>query len=855
MRRTVLRSPLQFLTMVLILGLASTLLSGLYASHLTFKDQINWSYETSNIADITSTLTYDSDNFNEQEVKDDYQKIKNIVGDAGTVETQYVASAHIHGLDASIVMSDAYPTINKPFDINGKAENDDYLLFSCKYLNIALGYGERSSWIDDDGNYQEIEIDLGIASLKNRINDPKKPDLKTKLNHYLRDGGKNLFDNDYFTMKVTPTGNMEYAENLTSNSVIPYSFITTRKFINRYLYKTLKDNYDVEQLKIDLRSDPSLQECYDILRVDEDNEIMNRYWCNNRCVTRLNDRNDASKYRDKINTAFKDKTNNNLLLNVQLTDTLSHQQLNTDMIQSVQLCYVFPPLFFLVAILIVLTTISQIILKERKEIGTLKAIGASNRSIYSYYIILACIVSLIGVAIGLVAGPLLLPMILNVKYKMLYNLPPIHYIFPTVMAIVMTFIVLLIASLVAYLVARKEVKSLPIVSMRPKVVNIKHKNISDSKQDNTHKLCFKMAIRNIFCSIPRSVMVIVGVLGCTALLCCGFGIDDSIQYGINNDTNMFFNTDSLIYFSNQSAKEGIEKMQSDGTLTAVEAYGYLPVSANKSGITSESFSTYVYSLDKYSERTNKFFNIGYEPHEDKIAVTSKVAKNLNLHVGNYLTFNFLGKAYVGIVEKIIDTFYIHGIFVDGTYPQLPMVSRYPTCAYARFNKDLDQQEVINRIRAIPGVSNAVDKATLTSRVDEISSSLSYITVTIKVFAILLAIVSIYNLALLNFKENMRNIATMKVLGFNRREVAESLFFEIITLSAIGTLIGLTLGYPLTLLTLGINQVPMCEFLYYLGPLSILFSLLISLGVSAIINSFVGMRNKSVKMVESLKSVE
>ena len=149
---------------------------------------------------------------------------------------------------------------------------------------------------------------------------------------------------------------------------------------------------------------------------------MDRYWCNNRCLTRLNNRNDATIYRDKIEESFKGKLgDNNLLLNINLVDTATHQQLSTDMMQSLQLCYVFPPIFFLVAILIVLTTISQIILKERKEIGTLKAIGASNRSIFTYYMSLTGVISLFGVALGLVVGPFLIPTILNFKYKMLTN--------------------------------------------------------------------------------------------------------------------------------------------------------------------------------------------------------------------------------------------------------------------------------------------------------------------------------------------------------------------------------------------------------------------------------------------------
>lgn len=874
MWRTIRRSPLQFLTMVLILGLASTLFSGLYASHLAFQDRVDREFANSNIADITSTLSYDynKEGFDpKSETEQDQKLIENTVGSShGQVEAQYNSTAKIRGLDAFISMTDSFPTINKPTEIKGKADGDDYFLFCDTYLDIPINYGERSIWVDDDGNYKPADIELSISSLKDRFENKKlNPRLKPLIDGYLKNPSNDPLKSSYITLEAKPTGCMKHPEDIASSSVVPYTFITTRTFIKKCLSEKLDASYDLVQLKADLdNADPGqdrddLQEAWDLLNLgasSTSDNLMDRYWCNNRCVTRLNKRSEAKTYRDKITDAFTNRlSRNNLILNTQLSDTSVYQQLQTDSMQSLQLCFAFPVVFFLVSILIVLTTISQIILKERKEIGTLKAIGSSNRSIFVYYCALAGIVSLFGTALGLIAGPLLLPTLLDLKYAMLYTLPASRYIFPTVVAVGMAGVVLLITTLVTYLVARKEVKALPIISMRPKAVNVKKKNLSDSKEDNTHKLCFKMAVRNIFCSVPRSIMVVVGVLGCTALLCCGFGIDDSVNHGINNDIKMFTQTDALIYFSNQTQEtfDEIENLEIDGQkmVTDFEPYGYLPVTASEASVIDVSTTTYVYSISRTYDAKYKFFNIGYTPHDKYIAVSNKVAKALGVHEGDLLDFNFLGKTYTGTIEKVIDVFYMHGIYIDGEYPNFPQTKSYPTCAYARFNKDVDKSVVIDAISKIGGVSNIIDRAELDGRIKEISSSIRYITTTIKVFAILLAVVSLYNLSLLNFKENTRNIATMKVLGFNRREVAESLFFEIIVLSSVGAIIGLGLGYPLVMLVLGINKVPMCEFFYRLSALSIIISLLITLGVSAIINIFVGLRVKKVKMVESLKSVE
>lgn len=854
MRRTILRSPLQFVTMVLILALASTLFSGLYASHLAFKDQVDRIYADGNVADVTTTLNY-SGELSEQDPDKDYQLIKNTVGDVGQVEMHYHASAKIHGIDANVTISDSLPTINKPSEIinDQSKDKDNYLYFSNQYLNVEMNYGKRETWIKD-GKYQQMEIQLNNTA-KEKINELN---LTSTFNEFVKANGTNvLADDDYITMQVTPTGSMFHPENIASNVTQPFTFLTTRKFLENPLKESLNKNYDLDALISKANEVSPNQEKY-----QQCLQVINYEWANNRAVTRLNNRNEAEIYRDKINDAFhnrKDGGKYNILFNVQLNDSVTSQQLNTDMMQSIQLCYVFPPLFLLVGVLIVLTTISQIILKERKEIGTLKAIGASNRSILTYYMGLTGVISLIGIIVGLVVGPLLLPTILDAKYKMLYNLPSVRFVFPTIFAVIMSVVILIITMLVAFLITRKEAKALPVTSMRPKPVNINKKNLSESEEENTHKLCFKMAKRNIFCSKTRSIMVIIGVLGCTALLCCGFGIDDSVQRGIDNDTHMFFNTDSIIYFSNQTAEtfNEIKNLEIDHkkVVTDFEPYGYLPVTTNKVGIIDETFSTHVYSISRTYERQYKFFDLGYEPRENNIAVSNQIAKALNVHEGDYINYNFLGTTYTGKIGKVIDVFYMHGIYVDGESGTNPLLERYPTCAYARFDKDIDQDVVLDKIRSISGVASVLDRSALMKQVNDISSSIGYITITIKVFAILLAVVALYNLALLNFKENIRNIATMKVLGFNRREVAESLFFEIITLSAVGALIGLTLGYPLTRLTLGINQVPMCEFFYYVSVISFILSLIITIGITTIINIFVGLRSKKVKMVESLKSIE
>ncbi len=851
MRRTITRSPLQFLTMVLILGLSTTLFTGLYSSHLAFKNQINEIYEGGNIADITTTLLK---NYDENLVK-----IKESIGEAGTVEAQYHESAKIRDLDGYITISNQMGSINKPYETyyDKTTSTDNYFYISKNYLTVEANYGKRSSWYDDaTGKFKEQEVELNNSAINKIVIDEGLGDT---LKNYLINDGNNVLASNKIVLKVTPTGTMMHPENILPYITQSFTFITTRTFINNCVNKTISENYNINKLKIDSEKDPdnqNLKRCLELLNANKIEEN----WQNNRVLTRLKNRNDATIYREKINNKI--SINDGVLFNTCLQDSLINQFLSNDLNQSLKMCYVFPPFFLLVGVLIVLTTISQVILKERKEIGTLKAFGASTKSILFYYALLTSFVSFIGIALGIILGPVILPIILDTRYSILYNIPKIKFVFPTAFSILLTIVIILVISLVAYLITRKEAKASPVTSMRPKTVVIKQKNIGkDNNDTNTHKLCFKMALRNIFVSKTRSIMVIIGVLGCTGLLCTGFGIDDSIQRGVDNDTKIFFNSDSIMYFSNPTEETltKINELEVDGkkAITEVEPYAYLPVTATKVGILDKSMSTYVYSMSPQLEKYSHFFNFGGEyPKSNEVFVSNKVAKMLNLHVNDSLYFEFLGKTHPGKVTKIVDVFYLHGIYIDGTNAGYPSPTSYPTCAYARYDESLNKDKVNQAIRDnVPGISKVQDYKETLKQVNDVTSSIKYITATVKIFAMLLAVVALYNLALLNYRENTRNVATMKVLGFNHREISESLFFEIITLSLIGAVLGLAIGYPLTLLTLSINKVPVCEYFYYVAPLSYLYSFLITIVIAVIANIFVGSRSKKIKMVESLKSVE
>lgn len=844
--RTVKKSPLQFLAMVLILLLTTTLFTGFYASYVGLDTRMSNYYEKSNMADIWTTTLIDPETATKEIREKDYNDIVNASSAYnGVVESRYYNQAKLDGQNGYICLSDKFPTICTPYQTDN-VETEKFFIIDERFNK-----GE---------GLKEFQINMNVANLNSYISRSSR-NVKEILTKHLKEGKSNIFDGDTLLIGGKITGYMSHPENVLYSSDVTWPiFLMSRSCMYEALNKLITDTYTLWELPDGASESEKI--AHNLVSNPKES-IIDKYWYDNQYLTRLKNRADTNKVKEVINKTFDSRSSgdNHLLTNVDLNNLESNKNITMDLIQTRKMAFAFPAIFFLVSILVVSTTISQIIIKERNEIGTLRALGASSKSIAFHYILLDCLVGFIGVALGAILGPFIMPPIMEFKYWVSYALPPQIFVYPTVAAIGIIVAVLGIIALVSYLTARKEAKQLPAISMRPKVVkknkHLLKTDIADKTSKNkTTKICFKMAIRNIFLSSTRSIMVILGVLGCTGLLCCGFGIDDAVDYGIQHDMNSYFNADAMVLFSSggQETIDALDQLKVEHKISKYDALSLLPVTCQKAGINDTSFTTQIYSLSPgYKE--SKFINIGdYQVHNNKVAITSKVANALNLHVNDFINFSFLGENYHGEVGVILESFYAQGVFIDGNYPKYPYFLTSPT-VFVRYHPEADKTEALNSIKAIQGVSDVTTYEQMVKNNNNAVSAITYITLLVKAFAILLAAIVLYNLALLNFKENIRNIATMKVLGFTRQEIAKSLIMEIMILTGIGIIFGLAIGFPLEILILSINTTPMNEFIYYISPLAFLFSFLITVLVSFGINYYLGFKSKKVKMVESLKSVE
>lgn len=513
-----------------------------------------------------------------------------------------------------------------------------------------------------------------------------------------------------------------------------------------------------------------------------------------------------------------------------------------DVTQAKQLLYIFPVIFYLVALLIILTSISQLINREQKNIGILKALGYSKFEILRHYTDIFIVLGLIGSAIGIVLGPAIIPKVMGVKYGILYQLPKIKTAFFRLEYLISLVILVVIVLLTSVTACLGSINKVPAQSLRgDNSVKMSLTPLAKLKIFQKTPMSLRMALRNARRKISRSLMVILGVAGCSALLLCGFGIENTINYGLDLELEGYIPYDVSVSYSDNSS-HAADISGADG-VSAIDEYAKYSITAQGKN----TLSAYVYVMPS----DPKVINLGYS--DDSLLVSSKLAKDLNVSEGDEVSFIYEGVKFHGEITGIIDLCITQGIifseyrFAEAFFP--------PTGAYVKTLNDGAAESLAKSLSSKDGILSAMSMTEMRAHADETVSSIKVMTMTIKIFAILLAVVVLYNLALLNFKERIKDIATLKVLGFSKFEIASSFIIEIIMLTFIGSLSGLALGYPLLYAVLSINETPLICYIYHIYSMSYVYTVLLTCGTSFAINLFFAFLTNKVKMVESLKSVE
>ncbi len=548
-----------------------------------------------------------------------------------------------------------------------------------------------------------------------------------------------------------------------------------------------------------------------------------------------------SKILDKINEYYNQKENNNLLYAAERKNMPSNIAIESDVIQAKKMLYVFPVIFYLVAVLIILTSISQLINKERMNIGIMKSFGYSKKEIMVHYMSISILLCLIGSIFGIILGPIIIPKVMSTKYNYLYQLPKYHVSFLRVEYLISVLILILVSIFTSFIACRSEINKKPIESLRGEnSVNIKTNFLEKTKLFQKIPLTIRIALRNMRRKFSRTLMVILGLLGCSSLLVCGFGIDNTLTYGLDLEKKELIPYDLTIGYISGGSK--FDELSNIEGVSRVEEYEKIAITVQKDNIISSS----LYLLPEKSE----IFTTDYS--KDGVLISEKVADEVGVKVGDDLKIIINNKTITKKVSSLVKLCVTQGIFISKDKIDIEFS---PNASWIKTTNSNVNSSVKEEVEKLDNIESVFTMQEMSDKADGVTSTIRIMTTTVKVFAILLAIVVLYNLALLNFEERTRDIATLKVLGFNRIEIGMSLTFEILTSTLIGSIIGLFFGYPLLVTVLSINENPLLTYIYHISPLTYLYTILLTCGVSIGMNSIFSVLTKRIKMVESLKSVD
>lgn len=524
----------------------------------------------------------------------------------------------------------------------------------------------------------------------------------------------------------------------------------------------------------------------------------------------------------------------------------------------------FPIIFYLVAVLISLTSMTRMIEEERTEIGTLKALGYTNNQIIIKYILYAFLACVIGGFLGMTVGFSMIPKIVWKIYSTIYQIPKFYATYRLDIGLVGLLIAFVCIGGATILVAVKELKNMPSVLMRPKAPKNGKKIWLEKvsfiwKRFNFSK---KVTARNIFRYKKRAIMTVVGIAGCTGLMLTGFGLKDSVKDIPESQFGEIFTYDMSISLSDDKNLKQVEDIAKNNR--SIENYSKICASAGKLKGSEINYETTIFAIESI-EDFEKVCNLkDVDKHEkiklteDGIILSDKVSEFLNVKQGDSIILIDSDNIEHSLkVTQIAENYVSNYVYMTKNFYENNIKS-YKTNMILLNTKELTAEvknEISGEFLKIEDVASVVMMSDATKAIDDMLNSLNYVVIILIVASALLAFVVLYNLANINIGERQREIATLKVLGFYDKEVDSYINKESITFTVIGIFLGLIFGYFLTDMIIASVEIDKLRFMRNILPFSYLYATIISATFSIIVNSIIHFVLKKIDMIESLKSVE
>lgn len=535
---------------------------------------------------------------------------------------------------------------------------------------------------------------------------------------------------------------------------------------------------------------------------------------------------------------------------------------DTNVVQSV--ASVFPVFFFLVAALVCLTTMTRMIADQRTQIGIMKALGYSSGAIMGKYMFYSGSATVLGSIFGIAAGSFAFPAIVWFGYGLIYNLSGLTFTMNWPLALGITAANLLVTLLVTWYCCAKELKCAPADLIRPKAPEAGKRILLERIPTVWNDMSFmqKVSARNIMRYKKRIFMMLLGIGGCTALVLTALGLNDTIQNVVMrqyDDIILYDYEITMAYDMNEEEQEIFFSDAGDDIKDAVFLYRGL---AEVSGGDAIKNATLTVTDGK---RLYKYIDLSYDgepidyPGRGEAAINYNLARQLGgIEVGDEIKLTTSEKKELKVtVSALFDNYVDSFVFIspETCSEQLGEVPEYKSAlANAPDGADINRcaEALTHDVDGVRGVTLSVDtKARMSSMMD----GLLVVVAAIILCAGLLAFIVLYNLTNINIFERIREIATLKVLGFYPNEAAHYVFRENLILTGAGAVFGLGLGVALHAFVMNAIKVDMMYFKPHISFLSFAVSIAITFVFAMIVNAIMRRRIDNIDMAGALKSIE
>ncbi|MCI6271761.1 MAG: FtsX-like permease family protein [Erysipelotrichaceae bacterium] len=521
---------------------------------------------------------------------------------------------------------------------------------------------------------------------------------------------------------------------------------------------------------------------------------------------------------------------------------------------------VFPAFFILVASLVCLTTMSRIIDEERSQIGIFIALGYSKKIMYIKYVIYAFLSTLIGCVIGNIIGLSLFPQVIYKAWGMMYIMPEYIMYIPWDLIILSNVLFITIMVFSAYYSCKSEIQEVPATLLRAKT-NIDGKKIFlENIKLFWNKLNFtdKITLRNIIRNKKRSFMTIVGVSGCIALLLVGFGIKDSISTILNSQFNEINLYDGIVNFDEKiNHTDKLNILSNVKNLDNVEEAYVISIYSSK---------IYKDSLDNVVNVTvldddENMFNLKNGKNtvyldDEGVLITKKLSELMNLSEGDTIQIeSFNGVLKDVKIKNIIDMNVNHYLIISNNYYKTIFNTNSVDNSIILKSKVSDTKILQNELLEIENVRSITFFDSIIDNFNSMISGLNAVVYVIILSSGTLAFIVLSNLTNINISERQREMATLKVLGFRKKEINSYLYKENIILTFFGSLLGIPIGAMLHKYIIMLVEMDEIMFGRNISFLSVIISIFLTMIFVIIVNIFMSKKVINIKMVESLKSIE